>query len=106
MSEVVDWLKAQLDEAERMADRASAAGMHGIESTDEEAWSHLCDLEAVRADIEAKRGLIEAYAEAVAFYEGPGRNVPALEAHYLWMAILHIAKAYRHRLGYQETWPS
>jgi hypothetical protein len=112
MTDMITWLRAQLDEGEAVAQAASAVWDDEDEPLLE--WQDVSDVAYAHAqqnhpavtlaDIEAKRAILDAYEEAKRYYEGPGRAAPAGEVHGLWTAIQHLAYAYRHRPGYLPEW--
>lgn len=101
---LVEWLRGVLDEDEArvgqyLDDWQIADHYDGGDS--------VADMHRARwaiKDIAAKHRILDAWAEAVAYYDGPGRSVPAGEVHGLWTAVQHLAYAYRSHPGYRPEW--
>jgi hypothetical protein len=130
-SELVDFLRARLDEEEQLRAEARKwsdrdwtvyTGSDGrttvmSDDTDVIAWIELdgepgkriaeqiahYDPARVRADIEAKRHILAEYEQAADFYT---RNVsaPAGEAHGLRTALRYLALPYRDHADYRDEW--
>lgn len=112
MSDLAEWLRAQLDEDERVA--CEAAPDPSLRWTDDSAdappagWNPLThiarwDPARVLAEVDAKRRLLNVYLEADNYYRDH-RAAPAGELHGLWTAIQLIAAAYAGHPGYREEW--
>lgn len=114
--DLVTWLRAQLDEDERVAQAAIpgpwvADGDEVLHDGDQVVLSghsteHVARHDPVRvlAEMEAKRELIAVYEEAAEYYDKIDRRAPAGEAHGLRTALKHLALPYADREGYREEW--
>ena len=88
MTDLVTWLRQQVADEERMP---IAANRSCIE------WA--------QADIAAKRAILDAYTEAIEFYNAPAnRHQPAGEVHGLYTALQWLAVPYASSPGYDESW--
>lgn len=116
------WLRAQLDDDERVARAAIEDG--GLDwwcptetvvetkipadgdilATASVAW-HIATWDPARvlAEIAAKRSILDAYDEAKIWYD-QHRSAPAGEVEGLWTAIKAIAQPYVDRPGFPEEW--
>lgn len=139
MTDLVTWLRQQLDEDGRVASAVPAGpwraqplerGSAGPASTD--SWvihsrpnAFIAEVEfrpnipardiaafvathdptRVLAEVAAKRAILDAYTEAVEFYDAPAnRHHPAGEVHGLYTAVQWLAVPYAGRPGFDETW--
>lgn len=117
MDELIAWLRAQLDDDERLAltfevregewrCQHCAGAMTSAERLD----SHLFETghrewgpARVLAEVNAKRHLIAGYEGADEFY-GRVQQAPAGEITGLYAAIQYAALPYADRPGYKESW--
>lgn len=111
MTELIDWLNAQLDEDERMLERLTASFMHGFETNDEEPWGHFTDERRLRADLEAKRRILDEIVDEANSLDHSvdqdrrvGIRDDTVEPYLGDLLLKVLASAYRHRSGYQEAW--
>lgn len=97
MDDLVTWLRAQLDAFEQMIDPGESP--HGACAL---AGLHLTVAEA-RADIDAKRRIIDEYEQARAYYD-KHKSAPAGEVTGLLTAIKLLARPYDGREGWRAEW--
>lgn len=121
MNDLVEWLRARLDEDEALArrcrgerwEREGTEWVFGVPSADtiwfDHSYPHVGDHIArwdparVLAEVEAKRSLLAAYDEARAYYSA-NRSAPAGEVHGLWTAVKFSALPYADQPGYRDEW--
>lgn len=132
MSDLIEWLRAQLDADEATAGSATSGpwsnddplARDGVFASAIDGFVVDCDYAhmgpfavhnathialhdpaSVLADIAAKRAILDAYEEARSFYRDPANlHIPAGEAHGLLTALRHLTTAYADRPGFREEW--
>lgn len=111
MKELVEFLRARLDEDEHIACGAQrTADFAWVPAALQSRWDarvddHICrwSPERALAEVAAKRALLTVYTEAAAWYDA-NKSAPAGELHGLYIALQHIALPYAGHPDYDEAW--
>ena len=106
MSDLVTWLRQELDADEQLAVDVHTAGCAAAQISYRISGACECGMPAwVVAEVAAKRAILDAYTEAAEFYDAPAnRHHPAGEVHGLWTALRWLALPYASNPGYDESW--
>ncbi len=100
MDDLVTWLRAQLDDDERVAQSAYYWSPTGWFDVPDSAREHLdrWDPARVLAEVDAKRRILDGMIDDDGFLRG---NIASGTA---WPVIVLLAAAYADRPGYREEW--
>jgi hypothetical protein len=99
--DLVSWLRHQLDEDEHEVEVSHSPGcpLYLPGMTDQQLYEPAdpsrctCPARRALAEVQAKRAILDTYAEAASFYEA-NRSAPAGELHGLRTAITYLALPY------------